>query len=147
MSADPRRKADLASIHIGRKALGWDDSTYRSILASVCGAASSADLDQAGRDRLLTHMAKCGWSRGGRPGAGGTNAKRKPLTPPQKKMWSLWMQLGDAGLIEHRTMRALLAFVHRQTGVDQLDWLNGEQEDLVIESLKSWVARGGAHGA
>ena len=58
-------------------------------------------------------------------------------------MWSLWMQLADAGQVDERSMAALGAFAKRQTGVDRLDWLNGRQEDLVIESLKQWLRRHG----
>ena len=63
----------------------------------------------------------------------------KPLTPVQRKMWSLWQQLADAGLVDNRKMPALLAFVKRQTAVERLEWLNAKQEDLVVESLKKWL--------
>lgn len=39
-------------------------------------------------------------------------------------------------------MAAIEAFAQRQTGVHKLAWLNGAQEDLVIESLKAWLKRG-----
>jgi hypothetical protein len=56
-------------------------------------------------------------------------------------MWSLWQQLADAGVAESRKMPALVAFAHRQTGLDRLEWLQPAQEDLVIESLKAWLRR------
>lgn len=135
------RRADLAQIHIGIKALAWDDAFYRQVLWSVCRAKSSAELDMAGRLRLIEHMRKCGWAPGR---AGGQRAARarpvaKPLTPVQRKMWSLWQQLADAGLVQQRRMPALLAWVTRQTQVDRLEWLNSAQEALVIESLKRWL--------
>lgn len=132
------RRADLAQIHIGKKALGWDDEFYRSILWSVCRVKSSAELDMAGRLRLIDHMRKCGWKAGqaARPVA-------QPLTPQQRKMWSLWQQLADAGLVQSRRMPALVAFAKRQTGVDRLEWLTPAQGDLVIESLKAWMASRG----
>ena len=136
------RRADLAQIHIGKKALGWDDEFYRSILWTICRVKSSAELDMAGRLRLIDHMRKCGWasqtdSRAQRPVSA-------PLSPVQRKMWALWQQLADAGLVDNRRMPALLAWVKRQTGVDRLEWLNGKQEDLVVESLKAWLASRGA---
>jgi hypothetical protein len=39
------RNALLAKIHIGKKALGWDDDTYRDVLMSRYGVSSSAHLD------------------------------------------------------------------------------------------------------
>jgi len=136
------RQVDLAKIHMAKKALGWDDSTYRDILWTVCQVRSSGELDFGGRKRFLDHLVKCGWT-GGRSNAAAATARpiRKALSKPQKKMWSLWQQLADAGLVDNRKMPALLAYVHRQTAVDRLEWLNGAQEDLVIESLKRWLSR------
>lgn len=132
-----KRKAELAQIHMGAAALGWDGDEYRAQLRRVTGADSAGVLDDAGRAAMLGHMAKCGWVAGKLR----RKTQRAPLTPPQKKMWSLWQQLADAGLIANRRMPALVAFAARQTGVDKLEWLNGAQEDLVIESLKRFLSR------
>jgi hypothetical protein len=126
---------------MAKKALGLDDSAYRDLLWTVCQVRSAAELDFAGRRRFLDHLAKCGWSEGKKAPNAGSKAVRKPLTAPQKKMWSLWQRLADAGLVDHRKMPALLAYVTRMTKVDRLEWLNGAQEDLVIESLKRWLDR------
>jgi hypothetical protein len=139
------RRADLAQIHIGMKALRWDDAFYREILWSVCRAKSSAELDMAGRLRLLEHMRACGWSP--RQQSPAARAVAAPLSPVQRKMWSLWQQLADAGCVKNRRMPALLAFVKRQTQVDRLEWLNAQQEDLVVESLKRWLRDRTAPGA
>lgn len=137
------RQTDLAKIHIAKKALGWDDSTYRDLLWTVCQVRSSADLDFTGRKRFLDHMVRCGWVDGRSAAA---KPVRKALTGPQKKMWSLWQQLADAKLVDNRKMAALMAYIERQTSVERLEWLNAAQEDLVIESLKKWLKRkpGGA---
>jgi phage gp16-like protein len=140
-SAPDARRADLAKIHLAIKELRWDESMYRDVLQTVCGVRSSGDLDATGRQRFLEHLQRCGW----KPTGGAPFAKdrpvRMPLTWPQKKMWSLWQQLADAGLVKNRKMPALLAYVQRQTHVDRLEWLNGAQESLVIESLKAWLER------
>lgn len=144
---DGGRKADLAAIHIAKAALGWDTEHYRDILFSVCRVKSSAELDFTGRKRFLAHLRACGWNGGTSPAARGQRAvtvpSRKPLTPPQRKMWSLWQQLADAGKLQDRKMPALVAFAHRQTGVDRLEWLSGAQELLVLEGLKAWLKRPG----
>ena len=139
------RKADLASIHIAKKALGWDEDSYRDIMQAKCGVRSSGLLDFTGRKLFLAHLRACGWlggtttpARGQKPASA---PSRKPLTASQRKMWSLWMTLADAGKVDSRKMPALVAFAHRQTGVDRLEWLNANQEDLIIESLKAWVRR------
>lgn len=151
VDGDGARKADLAAIHIAKAELGWADDYYRDILQAVCRVRSSAALDHTGRKRFLAHLRACGWSGGtkARPGAQkrASGPVRKPLTGPQRKMWSLWQQLADAGKVSDRKMPALVSFAHRQTGVDRLEWLNGAQEDLVIQSMKAWLKRSGGEVA
>lgn len=139
---DGGRRADLAAIHVALKALGWDDDTYRDILWTVCRARSSADLDFAGRRRLLAHLAACQGQLGvtARPAAAGRS--KTPWTPQQRLLWARWQRLADAGLVRHRDRPALEAWVARQTGVDRIEWLSGPQLDLVLAGLKRWLARG-----
>ena len=144
----PARNGDLAAIHIAKAKLGLDDDAYRDLMATVChGVRSSAELDFTGRRRFLAHLQACLRQQEGagpsRPGA----VIRGRLTPSQRLMWSLWMRLADAGLVTERGMAALQAFARRQTGVDRLDWLNDQQIDLVIRSLKAWLKRGGPEAA
>jgi Protein of unknown function (DUF1018) len=137
--ADARR-ADLAAIHKMAAALGWSDDEYRDIMATVCaGIRSAANLDHTGRKRLLAHMQSCITASGA--SKRGT-APRPALTGPQRLIWSLWMRLADAGKVDKRSMAALNAFVERQSQVQQMTWLNAEQQKLVIESLKRWLTRG-----
>lgn len=132
------RQSDLATIHLGKKALGWTEDEYRDIMATVCGGVRSAgDLDMAGRKRFIEHIQVCK-----RAGGQVTLQRRRPLKGYERKMWALWMQLADIGLVATRSMVALNAFSKRQTGVDSTEWLNQQQRELVIESLKSWLARG-----
>lgn len=129
------RKRDLAAIHMGKKALGWDDAQYRDLLWTVCQVKSAGDLDFAGRKRFLAHMRACGWQ------AQATKPARKPLTPRQGKIWSLWQQLADAGRVRDRTGPALDAYVEHQLGVARWKWLNTQQQDLLLERLKQWLKR------
>ena len=56
-----QRRRDLATIHMAKAQLGMADDAYRAILWSVARVRSSADLDQAGRSKLLDHFKACGW--------------------------------------------------------------------------------------
>ena len=135
------RKADLARIHALKRELQLDDDAYRDVMATVCqGVRSAGKLDVTGRQRLIEHLQGCvRRDRGaGRPAA----ARRTPLSPTGKKLWSLWMQAADKGLVRQRSMSALCAWLERQTGVARIEWLQPAQADLAIESLKRWVARG-----
>lgn len=141
------RKADLAAIHIAKKQLGWDDETYRDLLWTVCRVRSSGDLDFTGRKRFLDHLRQCGFTNTATKRSAAGSAQRKAvsgeLTATHRLMFSLWQQLADAGKVHERRMSALVSYAKRQTGVDRLEWLNGRQADLVIESLKRWLARPG----
>lgn len=138
MSKNPARNADLAAIHIAKARLGMSDDEYRDIMATVCaGIRSAAQLDITGRKRLLAHLQKCIDESSPRP----AKPIRKPLTPVQRKIWALWMELADARLVDTRSMAAITAWVQRQTSVERLEWLTLQQEDLVILSLKQWLKR------
>ena len=143
MSNPPNtRIRDLARIHVLKKALNWDEDLYRDVMAQVVGATSAADLDDNGRAKLLAHMQARKDAQDGKPAR--PAQARTPLDATGRKLWSLWMQAADKGLVKARTMAALNAWIKRQTGVERIEWLGVKgQADLAIESLKLWIARGG----
>lgn len=57
----PARTRELAAIHAAKRDLGMDDATYRDMLWAVARVRSAADLDFAGRKKVLDHMKACGW--------------------------------------------------------------------------------------
>ena len=133
MRAGDRMKRMRQAIQIKRRQINMDDTDYRAMLMRVAGVASSTDIMDEGKladvQRELNRL--------GAP----AGPARRPLTKPQKKMWSLWQQLADAGRVRDRRMSALLSWVKRQAGVDSLAFLNAAQEFAMIESLKSWLDR------
>lgn len=133
-----QRKRDLAQIHIAKAQLGLDEDTYRAMLFAIGRVASAADLDQAGRHRVLEHLR----SRGFRPAA------HKPLRDPrQRKILALWLGLRDAGVLQVADDAALAHWIERQTGVARLEWLDTAQAQACIEALKAWLARLTPNGA
>lgn len=134
------RRADLAAIHMAKAALGWDDDTYRDIMFTVCRVRSSAQLDFGGRKRFLAHLQACRQQQTGQPAQ--PVPQRPAWTPERRKIWALWQQLADAGLVQSRSREALFTWVARTTGVDRLEWLNTKQVELCVESLKKWLDRG-----
>lgn len=147
-AASSARNGDLAAIHIAKAQLRWSEDEYRDIMAVVCqGVRSAALLDFTGRRRWIAHLQACLKNQPGHhTAARAARPIKGELTPAQRLMWSLWMRLADAGLVKERTMQALEAWVrdHQKIGVARLQWLNKQQEDLVILSLKQWAKRGGA---
>lgn len=134
------RRADLAAIHVAKKALGWDDDTYRDIMFTVCRVRSAGDLDFAGRKIFLAHLRACQKQTAGDAQA---KAVKAVWGPKLRLLWALWQQLADAGLVKERGRPALVAWVSRQTGVDRLEWLTTPQLDMVLHSAKAWLVRKG----
>jgi phage gp16-like protein len=77
MATDPRRR-DLASIHIAKKATGIADDIYRVKLQEIGGVDSAADLDQAGRAKLLGYFKTIGWQPTGTKGTGTIKRPKRP---------------------------------------------------------------------
>lgn len=134
------RRADLAAIHMAKKALAWDDDTYRDIMFTVCRVRSAGEMDFTARKRFLEHLRKCQQQLGIKPRG---DFKPTPWSPPLRALWSRWQQLADAKLVHERSRDALQAWVKRQTGVDRLEWLTTQQLDAVLASARLWLKRGG----
>lgn len=132
-TADDYRRSELAKIHIAKKDLGLDRDTYEDILWTICRVKSSANLDSQGRFKLLKHFRSLGWKS--------SRKKGKINDPKSRKIWSLWYQLKDAGLIGSATARALRSEVKKLTGCDDIKFCDEAQKSHVIEVLKKWLAR------
>lgn len=110
-----------------------DEAAYREILSRCAGVSSSTEIRTTGKAKtILAEFERLGIGR---------QSGRPALTAMQRKMWSFWQQLADAGLVTDRKMPGLLSWVKRQTGVEQLRWLTWPQEHQCVESLKRWLLR------
>jgi len=96
--AEKYRRAELAKIHIAKKDLGLPEDVYRAMLLEIGGKESSADLDRAGRGRVLDHLKALGWQpkhKGGkRPH--NINAGRMSRQQQLKKIEAL-LTVGEKG--------------------------------------------------
>ena len=138
-SADQSRKSDLAQIHIARTALALDEETYRATLQSVCGVASSANLDRKGRLKLLAHFKACGWANKSPRRA---KTPHVPVAAGQPGLVRvLWSELHDAGLVRTNTDEALGAWLRNRHMPERPEWLSAKQLNTAIEALKKWLKR------
>lgn len=133
-AADAQRKRELGQIHAGKKALNWSDDDYRFHLVNITGKSSSADLDAAGRAKVLARMEAAGY----KPKASGF----KPFDQAARIKW-LWKKVGAAGGVRDTSDTALLAFVGRTTGqgVADVKFLPTHDASNVIEALKAMLTR------
>ncbi|HWQ37053.1 MAG TPA: regulatory protein GemA [Burkholderiales bacterium] len=134
-NAEQRRRRELAQIHIAKAALQLDEDTYRDMLFTLARVRSAADLDFAGRRRVIEHLKSRGW----RPQR--SRQSRHAHDPVARKALALWLDLRDRGLISDASSQALAAFCRRVTGIERLEWMSSEQLAAVIEGLKAWSRR------
>jgi phage gp16-like protein len=129
------RNTLLARIHIGKKALGLDDETYRDVLERVTGQRSSAGLNDAKRQKVIDELVRLGWKNA---------LKRRPQSKKRyvRKIFALWGALKRDGIWRDKRTQSLIKFVRDMTGVDDPEWLEYHQASKVIEALKKMQERG-----
>ena len=126
-----RRRAELGKIHIGKKQLFEDDGAYRDMLEAVAGVRSAADLDEAGRRKVLEHMRACGAQF--RPAR--DKAAERPVAPPEtaRLVWKIRSLLGD------RPEKYAEEIFRRQCGHPHrtpLSWASARQLRGVVAALE-----------
>ncbi len=130
------RNKKLAAIHIGKKKLGLDETTYRAKLELVTGKRSAGDMSESELDMVLESFRDDGFSR--RRSNASTSAN-----PSHAFMRAMWISLFHLGAVADRTDAALDAFVKHQTGIEKAAWVPPEETYKVIEALKEMCGRAG----
>ncbi|MCT4654381.1 MAG: regulatory protein GemA [Cohaesibacter sp.] len=127
----------LAKIHIAKKDLGLDETAYRAILVRITGKDSSGNMSERQRRAVLAEFQRLGWKpkTGGKPRPG----SNKPFV---RLMYALAKNIGQSGYWELPYKDALRAFVKKETGIDNPEWLTFQQASPVIEALKKIEQRG-----
>lgn len=119
-----KRAADLAAIHLAKKQLGLDDETYRAMLRDVCGVASAAELDAAGRRKFLAHLATKGFQR---------KPTRRPAPAPERQALIKKIR---AMLIEADRPDAYAdGMAKRMCKVDRMEWCTPDQLGKIVAAL------------
>ena len=119
-----QRTKQLAAIHAAKRDLGLDDDAYRLMLRHVAGVDSAADLDAAGRRKVVDHMRKSGWSR--RPRKRVAEHPGVPHNIDRDEMiQKIGAQLADMKL----PWSYADAIAKQQTGIDRLSWVQ-DRDDL-----------------
>ncbi|WP_375672105.1 MULTISPECIES: regulatory protein GemA [unclassified Bartonella] len=124
----------LAVLHMGKRALGLDDETYRALLYRLTGKQSAKDLNFSEKHLVIAEMKAFGFKPNGKRLEG----------KYAKKLQALWIAGWNLGIIRDRSDKALLAFVKRQTGIDHIRFLRDSDDACrAIEALKGWLQREG----
>ena len=139
------RRADLARIHIAKKALNLDDDAYRDIMFTVARVRSSAELDFTGRKRLIEHFLKCGWNGSKPTAAKPAKAPKRPtpsatLAPMCRKVRAQLISLG------RRPDSYADAIAQRMFNVQFYEWCHSDQLHALVAALAvEQAARGVAY--
>jgi phage gp16-like protein len=127
----PSRRALLAQVHMAKKQLALHEDSYRAVLTRVAGKDSAADIDDAGLLRVVAEFQRLGWKPSHRrPGS------KKPHV---RKVWAVWGSM--KAHLRDPSADGLRGYVRRMTGLDDPEWLDGEQANRVVEGLKAWRRR------
>ena len=116
------------------------DGDYRALLLHLTGKDSSKAMTQAERARVrerLQHLAR----RMGLERVDQRPAYKSGASPLERKVWSLWYDLGARGKLEHAGPQGLRAWVKRQYGLDHVRFCSRQQLHDMVEAMKLWGAR------
>jgi phage gp16-like protein len=123
------RTRELALIHMGKKALGMDDDTYRDFLHKTANVRSAAELSAAGLRAVIEAMRALGFRA--KPSVAAPQRVRAPRerAPLVAKVRAL---LNAAG----RDDAYADAMAKRMFGVDRFEWLLGDQLWRLVAALE-----------
>ncbi len=140
---DEIRRADLAKIHIGKKALRMDEDIYREMIKKLSKGRtdSAADLTVIERTALLQKFGSLGWKPNRRKFSPRTSHKKPGQKTPIDKIRALWIQMFNDGITESGDERALCKYCMRMVKKHSPDWLTDKEQTQVLESLKQWHKR------
>lgn len=143
MSAHLMRTNDCARlirlIHVGKGQLRLEDEVYRKLLQSATGKTSTTEMRVDQLEDVLARLKKLGF-KVRVPKAKGEQ-RRLAHSSQDRKIRALWLALHEAGGVRDPSEAALNAWVKRETGVEALQWVDGEQASKLIEKLKMWLNR------
>jgi phage gp16-like protein len=134
-------------LNIGKSQLGIEDDVWREQIlprfggqADASGRISLKSLSAEQQNALLMELKEKGFKVTVKDGKG---KRARTRTPRERKIWAMWLAMADKGIVRQRSERALCRWIkqHQKIEVDSLSWLNGEQLNAVIESLKQWQER------
>ncbi len=117
----------IGAIKAGQAALGWDDVTYRSVLARLTGKPSSTLCTVAELEQVKEYMHQQGYPRKAKKHG------RKPSVPASKKtvLGKIEALLADA----KRPWQYAETMAQHMFGVRYVDWLDIQQLTKLMQAL------------
>lgn len=120
----------LAAIHIGKKALGMDDDSYRYLLNDMFGKTSAKDLTDKEKGELLDRFQKLGFKPKGKKSHPG---KPHNFGTMPEMITKIEAQLADMQL----PWAYAEQIAKQQTGIEKLAWVRDEKSLRAVISALS----------
>ena len=105
-----------ARIHIGQKALGMDDDTYRAFLQRLTGKSSSKAMTIGERARVLAEMTRL-----------------------QRACLGKWYELRKRGIVHSKDKSSFNRYIKRYFGKNNLADLSDGETNKLYNMLEGWL--------
>lgn len=120
------RKRELAAIHVAKTQLGLDDDTYRAVLETLTGKRSAADLDWAGRKKVLDHLKSKGFSHQSKRRSDPARYKAALVSKIKAQLMSFTPPRGDFYAD---------GMARKMFGVERYTWCDTDQLHKIVAAL------------
>ncbi|GLX86335.1 GemA protein [Thalassotalea loyana] len=127
-------------IHIAANQFKQDDLERRMIMLELTGKNSTKKMSLDELNEVLAYYKDMGFKV--------VASNKRKLKPRLAKLFSLWQEMADAGLIKNRSFKALETWAVKNCkganfdrAIDKLDWFNDKMLNAAIEQLKAWRNR------
>ena len=128
-----------AAIHVGLKQLGIVEDDARDLYERVTKKRSLKLMTSNEHQAVIGELRRLGFEPSKARSKGPRNALQGRFA---KQLQAFWIDLWNLGLVRDRTDAALIAFVRRQTRIDDPKWvLDAATAAKAIEAMKGWMAR------
>lgn len=127
-----------AAINVAWKARGLDEDTARDAYERITGKRRLTLMSDSEQRAVLA-------SFNASPAPANRPTRRKGLKGPYAaKLQALWISGWNLGIVRDNRDSAMLAFVARQTGIENTAFLRSAADARkAVEALKTWLARAG----
>jgi phage gp16-like protein len=129
--ARDHRNSDLAKIHVAKKQLGMTEEDYRAMLWTQGRVHSAADLDHAGRQRVLDHLKACGF----KPTASKSTKRPARPTPAPDKIKLVRRIRAQLISLDHLPDTYADGIAHQMFGLQFYEWATPEQLHTISAAL------------
>lgn len=128
-----------AAIHVGLKHLGIVEDDARDLYERVTKKRSLKLMTSNEHQAVIGELRRLGFEPSKARSKGPRNALQGRFA---RQLQAFWIDLWNLGLVRDRTDAALIAFVRRQTKIDDPKWvLDAATAAKAIEAMKGWMAR------